>query len=254
VSAPGATRRLAQGSAEEPARSGTDAVRAEGVRAPGAPHKAVVELFTSQGCSSCPAADALLKRLAERDDMIAVSLPVDYWDYLGWKDTLASPKFTERQRAYARARGDGAIYTPQVVVNGLAHVNGGDEAQIARAIDKTTMSLPVVPVRLYRGEGKLVVEAGGSPRDAHVQDATFWLLVIAKSIAVPIARGENQGKTITYYNVVRELTPVGTWSGRPMTLALEPDCLLHAGNERCAVLLQQGDAGPIIGAALMQEF
>ena len=89
----------------------------------------VVELFTSQGCSSCPAADALLGQLAKRDDVIALSFSVDYWDYLGWKDTLANPKFTERQRAYAKARGDGAIYTPQVIVNGVAHVNGSDESQ-----------------------------------------------------------------------------------------------------------------------------
>jgi len=112
--------------------------------------KAVVELFTSQGCSSCPNADALLQRLASRDDVIALSLPVDYWDYLGWKDTLASPKFSERQRAYAQTRGDGAIYTPQVVVNGLVHVNGADEGSIKRTMEKTgkTVATAFVPIRL----------------------------------------------------------------------------------------------------------
>lgn len=249
-----ARQRLAQGTTEEPRRSVAEALRTDGAAASGAARKAVVELFTSQGCSSCPAADALLKRLAARDDLIALSLPVDYWDYLGWKDTLASPKFTERQRAYARTRGDGAIYTPQIVVNGLAHVNGSDEGQIARAIDRTTKALPLVPVELRRGDGKLVIEAGGLPGSAAGGYATFWLLVIAKSIAVPIERGENQGRTITYYNVVRELKPVGKWSGRPVTLALEPAASLRPESERCAVLLQQGDAGPIIGAALMQEF
>ena len=114
--------------------------------------KAVVELFTSQGCSSCPNADALLGKLANRDDVIALSLPVDYWDYLGWKDTLASPKFSERQRAYARTRGDGAIYTPQAVVNGLVHVNGADEGVIQNTIEKTgkTVATAYVPIRCRR--------------------------------------------------------------------------------------------------------
>ena len=219
-----------------------------------APHKTVVELFTSQGCSSCPAADALLRRLAERDDTIALSLSVDYWDYLGWKDTLANPKFTERQRAYARARGDGAIYTPQLVVNGVVHVNGSDEGQIARAIDRTERTLSFVPVRLHEEEGKLIVEAGGLPRGVAGKDATIWLAVVAGSVEVPIQRGENQGRTITYYNVVRDLMPVGKWSGRPVTLELARAGLTRPGAESCAVLLQQGHTGPIIGAALMKGF
>jgi hypothetical protein len=214
----------------------------------------VVELFTSQGCSSCPAADALLRRLAERDDTIALSLSVDYWDYLGWKDTLANPKFTERQRAYARARGDGAIYTPQLVVNGVVHVNGSDEGQIARAIDRTERTLSFVPVRLHEEEGKLIVEAGGLPRGVAGKEATIWLAVVARSVEVPIQRGENQGRTITYYNVVRDLIPVGKWSGRPVTLELARAGLTRSGTESCAVLLQQGQTGPIMGAALMRGF
>jgi len=234
---------LAQGGSGEAARSPA-----------GAPHKTVVELFTSQGCSSCPAADALLRRLGERDDTIALSLSVDYWDYLGWKDTLANPKFAERQRAYARARGDGAIYTPQLVVNGVVHVNGSDEGQIVRAIDKTERALSFVPVRLREEEGKLIVETGGLPRGVVGKDATIWLAVVAGSIEVPIQRGENQGKTITYYNVVRDLIPVGKWSGKPVTLELTRASLARPGAESCAVLLQQGQTGPIMGAALMKGF
>src|SRR5215813_8841702 len=122
--------------------------------------KAVVELFTSQGCSSCPGADAVLGRLAERDDVIALSLSIDYWDYLGWRDTLASPKFSERQRAYAHTRGDGAIYTPQAIVNGLIHVNGADEGLIDHMIEKTGKSVAgsLVPVRLSENKERLVVE------------------------------------------------------------------------------------------------
>jgi hypothetical protein len=234
---------LAQGGSGEAARSAEGALR-----------KTVVELFTSQGCSSCPAADALLRRLAEHDDVIALSLPVDYWDYLGWKDTLANPKFSERQRAYARTRGDGAIYTPQLVVNGIAHVNGSDEGQIARAIDKTEKALSFVPVRLHEEEGKLIVETGSLPKGVAGKEATIWLAVIARSIEVPIQRGENQGKTITYYNVVRELIPVGKWSGKPVTLELARASLVRPGAESCAVLLQLGQTGPIMGAAFINEF
>jgi hypothetical protein len=216
----------------------------------------VIELFTSQGCSSCPAADALLARLANRDDLIALSLSVDYWDYLGWKDTLASPKFTERQRAYSQVRGDGAIYTPQAVVNGLAHVNGSEEGQIMRALEKTakTINASHVPIRLSEDNGKLVIEAGLAPPGATAKEATLWLLVIAKDVKVPIGRGENQGKTITYHNVVRDLMPIGIWSGKAMTIQLERHTFMRPGTERCAVLLQQGRAGAIVGAALMKQF
>jgi hypothetical protein len=218
--------------------------------------KPVIELFTSQGCSSCPAADALLGRWADRDDLIALSLSVDYWDYLGWKDTLASPKFSERQRAYAQARGDGAIYTPQVVVNGLAHVNGAQEIQISRAMEKTSKALSVshVPIRLSEDHGKLVIDVGAAPQGAPAKEATLWLAAISRRVEVPIRRGENEGKTVTYTNVVRELIPVGTWSGKAITVQLERSTFMRPGTERCAVLLQQGRAGPIVGAEMMQEF
>jgi hypothetical protein len=218
--------------------------------------KAVVELFTSQGCSSCPNADAVLGRLAKRDDIIALSLSVDYWDYLGWKDTLASPKFSERQRAYGKARGDGAIYTPQMVVNGLIHVNGSDEGQIGRLIEKTgkTLSASRVPIRLSQDKDKLVVEAGAAPPGTTPKEATLWLAVIAKDVTVPIARGENKGRTVTYNNVVRELIPIGMWNGKPMTVQLERHSFMRPGTDRCAVLLQQGHAGPIVGAALLRQF
>ena len=217
--------------------------------------KAVVELFTSQGCSSCPKADAVLTGLANRDDVIALSMPVDYWDYLGWKDTLASPKFSERQRAYAQARGDGAIYTPQAVVNGLAHVNGSDEGAIGRNIEKTgkAVSTSFVSIRMSEDKDHLLVETGATPPGATAKEATLWLAVMAKNVTVPIARGENQGKTITYSNVVREMMPIGMWSGKPVTVQLARHSFMRPGADRCAVLLQQGKAGPIIGAALLQQ-
>jgi hypothetical protein len=220
------------------------------------PPKAVVELFTSQGCSSCPAADALLNRLARRDDIIAISLSVDYWDYLGWKDTLAQPKFSDRQKAYAKALGDGMVYTPQMVVNGLVHVNGSDEARIQNAIAKTekTFAASRVPVRMTAVDGRLVIETGAAPPGTSARQATLWLAVIARSVAVPITRGENKGKTVTYANVVRELIPIGMWSGKPMSVQLARHSFMRKDAERCAVLLQQGRGGPIIGAALMAHF
>ena len=126
----------------------------------------MLELFTSQGCSSCPPADALLKSYGDSDEVIALSLPVDYWDYLGWKDTLASSKFSERQRAYARRRGDGAVYTPQVIVNGTAHVVGSDREQIERALaaDQARFSAGQVPVRFWLRGGTIVIETGAGAR------------------------------------------------------------------------------------------
>ncbi len=213
----------------------------------------VVELFTSQGCSSCPAADALLGRLAKRDDVIAISLSVDYWDYLGWKDTLARAKFSERQKAYAKVLGDGMVYTPQMVINGLAHVNGSDEAKVERALEKMAKSVAHVPVRMSMSDDKLVVDVGAAPPGASVKEATIWLAVMSSAVEVPITRGENRGKTITYSNVVRELIPIGIWSGKATSVQLERHTFMQKDAERCAVLVQQGQAGPIIGAALMRQ-
>jgi hypothetical protein len=213
----------------------------------------VVELFTSQGCSSCPAADALLGRLAQREDLIAISLSVDYWDYLGWKDTLAQSKFSERQKAYAQVLGDGMVYTPQMVINGLAHVNGSDEANVERALEKTAKASAHIPIKLSTTGDKLVVEVSAAPNGNATKEATIWLAVMAKSVEVSIQRGENKGKTVTYSNVVRELIPIGMWNGKAMTVQLERHSFMHKGVERCAVLLQQGRAGPIVGAALLPQ-
>jgi hypothetical protein len=129
------------------------------------PPKTVLELFTSQGCDTCPPADAVLASFAQRPDVIAISLPVDIWDYLGWKDTLASDKNSERQKAYAKARGDGAIYTPQVVINGMVGVNGSDSVAINRAIMTTGAELNSirVPIRFWHERNSIVIEAGDAP-------------------------------------------------------------------------------------------
>jgi hypothetical protein len=211
------------------------------------PRPVVVELFTSQGCSSCPKADAYLRELAARDDVIALSFAVDYWDFLGWKDTLASPAFTKRQRAYARALDLSGVYTPQIVVDGIAEGVGSRretvEAQIASQRNKE------LPVALHFSDDgaalTLHVGAGAAPDRA----ATLWLVRYAKEETVEIRRGENRGKTMTYTHAVRGLMPIGMWKGDATTVTLPKTELLVQGHEGCVALLQMRDGGPILGAA-----
>ncbi len=215
------------------------------------PTKTVLELFTSQGCDTCPPADGVIANFAERPDIVAISLPVDIWDYLGWKDTLASQRNSERQKAYAKARGDGAIYTPQVVVNGMVGVNGSDASAINAAIKETDEKLkPVrVPLRFWHEGKSIIIEAGEAPPGLANKEATIWFAVVQKTAKVPVQRGENSGKTLTYTNIVRELIPVGTWNGKAMNLQLARTAIMRPETEACIVLLQEGKAGPILGAA-----
>jgi hypothetical protein len=219
------------------------------------PVRAVVELFTSQGCSSCPPADALLKTYADADDVIAMTLPVDYWDYIGWKDTLAAPRNTERQRAYAANFAVGPLYTPQVVVNGAAQALGSSRDDIDRAIESTGKQLADrrMPLHVWNFSNSIIVEAGGAPATADVKDATIWLAIVEKSVDVPIRAGENGGKTLTYYNVVREMTPVGLWNGRPTTIRLARGALMRPDAEKLVVLVQEENTGAIIGAARLGD-
>jgi len=212
----------------------------------------VVELYTSQGCSSCPPADALLKAYAERKDVLALTLPVDYWDYLGWKDTLGSAKHSERQRNYARARGDGQVYTPQVVINGVAHAIGSSKSAIDTGLMLTESDVRAsrVPIMFWTDSSSIYIEAGSANPTAILKEATIWLAVIQTSADVEIARGENRGRKVTYTNVVRELTPVGTWTGQPMRIQLQRSALMRRDLEQVAVLFQNGKAGAIIGAAI----
>jgi hypothetical protein len=215
------------------------------------PAKNVLELFTSQGCDTCPPADQVLAKFATRPDIIAISLPVDIWDYLGWKDTLASDKNSERQKAYAKARGDGAIYTPQVVVNGMIGVNGSDPAAIEEAIKVTDEALKNgrVPIRFWHERNSIKIEAGDAPPGFQYKEATIWFAVVQKSAQVPVQRGDNQGKTLTYTNIVREMLPVGSWNGKAMSLQLARTAVMRPETEAAIILLQEGKAGPIIGAA-----
>ena len=212
---------------------------------------AVVELFTSQGCSSCPPADAALRDLARRTDVIALTMPVDYWDYLGWRDTLAQPAFTARQRAYAATRGDRQVFTPQVVVNGKGACIGSDAAALEQLIQAGRPG-PGVAVALSESAGTVAVDiAGATNGAARGHTGEVWVLSVAKAREVAIERGENRGKTITYANVARGITRIGEWRGAPLRLEV-PLATAKGDGDAYVVLLQAPDGeklGPILGAA-----
>jgi len=228
------------------AAQGTDAGQ------PAAAPRAVVELYTSQGCSSCPPADALLEKLSADPSIIALTFPVDYWNYLGWKDTFGSPRNSERQRIYARARGDGAIYTPQAIVNGEVHVNGASEAEIQSAIQKTSEKVGPqhIPIRFWQERNTLNFALGGEETGHGPREATIWLGVVQSSGTVDVKDGENKGKQLTYKNIVRELTPIGIWKGQPLAIQLPRAALMQAEVQKIVVLLQEDRSGPIIGGTL----
>ncbi|MGH6814745.1 MAG: DUF1223 domain-containing protein [Hyphomicrobiaceae bacterium] len=215
---------------------------------------AVLELFTSQGCSSCPSADALLKTFAGRKDAVALTLAVDYWDHLGWKDTFANPNHSRRQRAYAKARGDHRVYTPQMVVNGTAHAIGSRQQDIEELIVRTGRELAParVPLKVSAQHGMIVIETGTAANSAAAARGTIWIARVQPVGEVAIVRGENHGKTLTYYNVVHDLTAAGMWSGEHAgTVRLPWSAVLRNDREKCVVFLQQGTAGAIIAAAWM---
>jgi hypothetical protein len=213
--------------------------------------RALLELFTSQGCSSCPPADKLLGELAGDPSLVAVSVPIDYWDYLGWKDTLASPMHSARQRAYARARGDRQVYTPQIVVNGSTHVLGSDRAAIERAIAQTDRNTAImsVPVLLSLGGSDLNVKVAAGKE--HVA-AEVWLCPLARSVPVAIGRGENGGRMVTYHNVVRHWLKLGDWAGTALNWSVPLTEIMTDEIDAAAVMVQQGTRdkpGIVVGAA-----
>jgi hypothetical protein len=221
--------------------------------------RAVIELFTSQGCSSCPTADKLLGELAHDPSLLTMSLSVDLWDYLGWKDTLALHGHTVRQRAYADARGDRQVYTPQIVVNGVVQVLGSDKAAIEKAIAQTRSTAVQLPVTIAVADGKVTVNvpsAEGQPPSGQ-QNAEVWLCPITGNAPVVIGRGENSGKTLTYTNVVRRWLKLGDWNGKAASFSVAVADLPKGEYslqdiDRLTVLVQSGVAakpGLMLGAA-----
>lgn len=214
--------------------------------------RGVVELFTSQGCSSCPPADELMGVLARDPSLVVISVPIDYWDYLGWKDTLAKPRHTQRQRGYAKMRGDRDVYTPQAVINGLVHVQGSDKTAIERMVAETSQRENVLstPVTMKVVGDKLQVDVA---QPAAALPAEIWLCALTRQVQVQIGRGENSGKTVDYYNVVRRWTKLGDLNGATRAFSVPLSDLRADGADSAAVLVQTGTIerpGRILGAAV----
>ena len=215
--------------------------------------RAVIELFTSQGCSACPSADRLITQYASDPSVIALTLAVDYWDYLGWKDTLALNGHSKRQRAYAKSRGDRQVYTPQAVIDGAVHALGSDKAAIERAIAQTRAErAPLrLAVTMTQADGTLAVNVPASPAGT-AEAAEVWLCPFSKSIEVAIERGENSGNTFVYTNVVRRWIKLGNWTGKAETFRVPVSDFQDGKVDGVAVMVQNWAAGAprlILGAS-----
>jgi hypothetical protein len=209
----------------------------------------VVELFTSQGCNSCPPADEFLGELARDPGIIALSLHVDYWDYIGWHDPYASPASTARQREYVKRLGLRYVYTPQMVIDGQADVAGLQRQEVLRAIETSAVRGKALEVRFERaGGGRIVIPEGHAPEGG----AAVWLAVYDASHQTEVPRGENAGRRLHNYNVVRELTRIGTWDGKRLEIPFDMAAAAAQGRDGCAVIVQERPAGPVLGAAAIQ--
>jgi hypothetical protein len=208
---------------------------------------AVVELYTSQGCNSCPPADEVLALLSGRDDVIALSLHVDYWDYLGWRDTFAQRQFTQRQVAYRDAWRKSVVYTPQMVVQGRHDVMGSHPDDLAAAIDAALEIEPPIKVTIERVGGMLKCRIEPGPKRTV---GIVWIAKYTMNATVEIEHGENAGRTITYMNVVNSLNRIGSWAGsEPEEIAMPQP----GPGEGVAIWIQAGEAGPILAAAKIEN-
>jgi hypothetical protein len=207
----------------------------------------IVELFTSQGCSSCPPADAYFKELKDEPGVVALSYHVDYWDYLGWRDTLGSPEFSQRQYDYAESRGDKNVYTPQLIINGGKHFVGSQRARISGGIDAARSEDAAHWVDMEMSDNRTDVSIT-IPTGKPMKEATLWLMAFTHSISIEIKKGENAGSTIEYHNVVRKMVPAGMWHGEAAKIVLPKGSVVPQGCKGWIALLQEGKVGRVIGA------
>ncbi len=210
----------------------------------------VVELFTSQGCSSCPPADALLGELAQRDDVVALAFHIDYWDHIGWKDPFGDPLNTARQRAYAARYRQRTVYTPQMVIDGSGHVVGSRRGDVEAAIGARLAMSPAqrvtIPVEYgRRSDGAVTVIV---PKAATTGPADLLLAAIDARHVTEVRRGENSGRVLTDFNVVRSIARIGTWDGSALSVTVHADTW-HRGADALVILLQAADHGPVWGVA-----
>jgi hypothetical protein len=204
-----------------------------------------VELFTSQGCSSCPPADAYLGLLAKRPDIVALSFHVDYWDYIGWKDSFATRATTDRQRAYARVLKQRYVYTPEMVVDGIGHDTGRERAGIERLLADAQRRSPrrATPELSRTQSGALTVKLAAFPLDGMPADVT--LAIYDRRHSTPVDSGENRGRMLDNFNIVRRLEVLSRWDGAAASWTIE-DAGLQPGLG-AAVIVQRADHGPVIG-------
>ena len=206
----------------------------------------VVELFTSQGCNSCPPADALLGELAQRPDLVALAFHVDYWNYIGWQDPFSSPEATKRQRDYAQSLELSSVYTPEMVIDGSFDIVGSNRARVDQVIATASQrqKLPVTIVAGPAGGWHVTIPAGEA-----AEPATVWLALYDRRHSTPVRRGENAGKTLTDYNIVREFRAIGQWTGAKLDLPVDIGAT-DLAERGFAVIIQTATAGRILGAAL----
>jgi hypothetical protein len=223
------------------------------VQAGGGDRLIVVELYTSQACSSCPPADQLQAELSERPDVLPLTFPVDYWDYLGWHDTLARPLNAQRQMAYAKRSQSGRVYTPQIVIDGRFSAIGSRRGEVlARIADRRAAQDAAIPISMVVSADEVSVSVAADPawhaRHEHEPDVSVWLFPFAKSDTVHISQGENRGHSVRYFHVVRDIVMLGEWTGQAANF--EHSLAEHdQGQFGYAVVLQRDGAGPIVGAA-----
>ena len=204
----------------------------------------LVELFTSQGCSSCPPADEFAGELAKDPNVIVLSFNVDYWDYLGWRDTLAKPEYSQRQYDYARSRGDADVYTPQMVINGATHAVGSQRTAVN---DKIKSAKPLTATMvLSLTEKEIHVEVGAQPVTG---DSTLWLMAVSPDVSQVIERGENAGATISYHNVVRNMVPAAMWKGEALKASWMRSAVMTPECKFCVAVLQKDKTGPVLAIA-----
>ncbi|MDF1600610.1 DUF1223 domain-containing protein [Mesorhizobium sp. YIM 152430] len=216
---------------------------------------AVVELFTSQGCDSCPRADALLEQLAERGDVVALAFHVDYWDYLGWKDTLGRPENSERQREYSRMFGNRSVYTPQIVVNGSIDVKGSKPARVESALRRAQMANSLaLDIDLAFADDSLVVRIGAGEAPA---EAAIVIVYFEERVDVAILQGKNRGRTHSYVHPVMAYHGAGMWQGKSQELRMPLHDVRKKSNGGVAVIVQEINAnglpGTIRGAAMIHH-
>ena len=211
------------------------------------PRPVIVELFTSQGCSSCPPADAFLETLTGRPGIVVLSYHVDYWDYLGWRDTLGSAEYSQRQYDYAKSRGDSNVYTPQMIINGGTHFVGSQTSKVSAGIaEARAHGAPWIDIAMSDNKTDIMIDiAAGAP----MNKATLWLMAFSPSISTDIKKGENAGKTIAYHNVVRKMVPAGMWHGAPSKIVLPRESVIPEDCKSWVALLQEGKVGRVMGVA-----